>query len=178
MLKMRYGSFVWPNNPRTYTLSCKRQTAVHKIPMGGFVVQDLGRNAAVLCGEGEFFGKDAYAAFQELLTVFEAGGARLLVHPLWQTAGAYFTELALTQEPRDEYVAYRFEFCEAPDGGLTQTGRAATQSAGKKSCELAAGQTLWALCESLGMSMTALLQLNLQIARIGAVAPGTQVRVQ
>ena len=87
MLKMRYGSFVWPNNPRTYTLSCKRQTAVHKIPMGGFVVQDLGRNAAVLCGEGEFFGKDAYAAFQELLTVFEAGGARLLVHPLWQTAG-------------------------------------------------------------------------------------------
>lgn len=27
MLKMRFGSFVWPNNPRTYTLSCKRQTA-------------------------------------------------------------------------------------------------------------------------------------------------------
>ena len=39
MLKMRFGSFVWPNNPRTYTLSCKRQTAVHKIPMGGFAVR-------------------------------------------------------------------------------------------------------------------------------------------
>ena len=43
MLRMRFGSFVWPNNPRTYTISCKRQTAVHKVPMGGFVVQDLGR---------------------------------------------------------------------------------------------------------------------------------------
>lgn len=178
MLKMRYGSFVWPNNPRTYTLSCKRQTAVHKIPMGGFAVQDLGRNAAVLRGEGEFFGKDAYADFQELLTVFEAGGARLLVHPLWQTAGAYFTELALTQEPRDDYVAYRFEFCQAPEAAAVQSQSADGQSAGKKYCELAAGQTLWALCESCGISMTELLKLNPQIARIGAVTPGTQVRVQ
>ena len=52
MLKMRFGSFVWPNNPRTYTLSCKRQTAVHKIPMGGFAVQEhalLGDTLAPLC---------------------------------------------------------------------------------------------------------------------------------
>ena len=56
MLRMRFGSFVWPNNPRTYTISCKRQTAVHKVPMGGFVVQDLGRTATVMKGEGEFFG--------------------------------------------------------------------------------------------------------------------------
>ena len=57
MLRMRFGSFVWPNNPRTYTISCKRQTAVHKVPMGGFVVQDLGRTATVMKGEGEFFSR-------------------------------------------------------------------------------------------------------------------------
>ena len=51
MLKMRFGSFVWPNNPRTYTLSCKRQTAVHKIPMGGFAVQDLGRTGQRACSQ-------------------------------------------------------------------------------------------------------------------------------
>lgn len=114
MLKMRFGSFVWPNNPRTYTLSCKRQTAVHKIPMGGFAVQDLGRTATVMQGEGEFFGAGAYDTFQELLSVFQKGGQQMLVHPVWQTASAYFTELTLTQEPRDDYVAYRFTFCEAP----------------------------------------------------------------
>ena len=80
MLKMRFGSFVWPNNPRTYTLSCKRQTAVHKIPMGGFAVQDLGRTATVMQGEGEFFGAGAYDTFQELLSVFQKGGQQMLVH--------------------------------------------------------------------------------------------------
>ena len=117
MLKMRFDSFVWPNNPRTYTLSCKRQTAVHKIPMGGFAVQDLGRTATVMQGEGEFFGAGAYDTFQELLSVFQKGGQQMLVHPVWQTASAYFTELTLTQEPRDDYVAYRFttlwEICTA-----------------------------------------------------------------
>lgn len=106
MLRMRFGSFVWPNNPRTYTISCKRQTAVHKVPMGGFVVQDLGRTATVMKGEGEFFGADAYSTFLELLAVFQKGGRGTLVHPVWQTAGAYLTELELTQEPRDDYVAY------------------------------------------------------------------------
>ena len=110
MLRMRFGSFVWPNNPRTYTISCKRQTAVHKVPMGGFVVQDLGRTATVMKGEGEFFGADAYSTFLELLAVFQKGGRGTLVHPVWQTAGAYLTELELTQEPRDDYVAYRFTF--------------------------------------------------------------------
>ena len=74
MLRMRFGSFVWPNNPRTYTISCKRQTAVHKVPMGGFVVQDLGRTATVMKGEGEFFGAYAYSTFLELQAVFQKGG--------------------------------------------------------------------------------------------------------
>ena len=155
MLKMRFGSFVWPNNPRTYTLSCKRQTAVHKIPMGGFAVQDLGRTATVMQGEGEFFGAGAYDTFQELLSVFQKGGQQMLVHPVWQTASAYFTELTLTQEPRDDYVAYRFSFC-----------------------EVGAGQTLWEICTAYRLSMQALLRLNPQIAKPNSVAAGTRVRVQ
>lgn len=47
----------------------------------------------------------------------------MLVHPVWQTASAYFTELTLTQEPRDDYVAYRFTFCEAPGCGGFRRGR-------------------------------------------------------
>lgn len=57
MLNMQYKSFVWPNNPKTYTLSCERRTVVQKIPMGGFEVQDLGATCMVLRGEGEFLGR-------------------------------------------------------------------------------------------------------------------------
>ena len=76
MLRMRFGSFVWPNNPRTYTISCKRQTAVHKVPMGGFVVQDLGRTATVMKGEGEFFGANAYEYVSGIAGGFSEGRAR------------------------------------------------------------------------------------------------------
>ena len=179
MLKMRFGSFVWPNNPRTYTISCKRQTAVHKVPMGGFVVQDLGRTATVMKGEGEFFGANAYSTFLELQAVFQKGGRGTLVHPVWQTAGAYFTELELTQEPRDDYVAYRFTFCEAP--GAAGSGAAddsPSQAIGKRFCEVGAGQTLWEICTAYRLSMQALLRLNPQIAKPNSVAAGTRVRVQ
>ena len=76
MLKMRFGSFVWPNNPRTYTLSCKRQTAVHKIPMGGFAVQDLGRTATVMQGEGEFFGAGRMTRFRSCCRSFRRADSR------------------------------------------------------------------------------------------------------
>ena len=157
MLRMRFGSFVWPNNPRTYTISCKRQTAVHKVPMGGFVVQDLGRTATVMKGEGEFFGADAYSTFLELL--------------------AYFTELELTQEPRDDYVAYRFTFCEAP-GAAEEPTAGIGQTDGKRFYELREGQTLWTVSNAYGLSMTELLRLNPQIAKPNEVQSGTRVRVR
>lgn len=179
MLGMRFGSFVWPNNPRTYSLSCRRQTAVHKIPMGGFVVQDLGQTATVMKGEGEFFGARAYETFQALEAVFQKGGRETLVHPLWKTAGAYFTELELTQEPRDDYVAYRFTFCEAPGAAQEeQEAQNEAQAGGKRYCELRAGQTLWSVAASYGLSMTQLLQLNPQIERPNSAAAGTRVRVR
>lgn len=76
MLKMRFGSFVWPNNPRTYTLSCKRQTAVHKIPMGGFAVQDLGRTATVMQGEGEFSAPGRMTRFRSCCWSFRRADSR------------------------------------------------------------------------------------------------------
>ena len=177
MLRMRFGSFVWPNNPRTYTISCKRQTAVHKVPMGGFVVQDLGRTAMVMKGEGEFFGAHAYDTFLELLAVFQKGGREMLVHPVWQTAGAYFTELELTQEPRDDYVAYRFTFCESPGAADAEAAEAETGE-GQRFYELREGQSLWTVSSAYGLSMTELLRLNPQIAKPNEVQSGTRVRVR
>lgn len=176
MLSMRFGSFVWPNNLRTYTISCKRQTAVHKVPMGGFVVQDLGRTATVMKGEGEFFGANAYSTFLELQAVFQKGGRGTLVHPVWQTAGAYFTELELTQEPRDDYVAYRFTFCEAP--GAAEEAAGDEEMNGQRFYELREGQTLWTVSNAYGLSMTELLRLNPQIAKPNEVQSGTRVRVR
>ena len=105
LLAMQYKTFVWVNNPKSYTLSCERLTAAHKIPLAGYCVQDLGRSCTVLRGEGEFFGAGAYTQFRRLMEVFRSPGAGALRHPVWQCSRAYFTRLELAQEPREDYVA-------------------------------------------------------------------------
>ena len=127
---MRYKTFVWPHNPRTYTITYARDTAVHKVPMGVYTMQDLGRNCRVLSGEGEFYGRDAYDIFKMLATVFYSEGPGTLIHPVWQTSTAYFTALSLRQEPREDYVAYAFTFQEGYSGyaGMTLMTQPVTRS--------------------------------------------------
>ena len=171
-MAMRYKSFIWPNDPRTYTLSCQRQTALHKIPMGGFVVQDLGRTGTVMRGEGEFFGAGAYDTFRRLLQVFQQQGPGLLLHPMWQTGRAYFTRLQLTQEPRSNYVAYAFEFCEASDGAQRASGAQA-----KGYYVMQEADTLWSVAQRYDLSVRQLLAMNPEIANPNRVRAGQKVRI-
>ena len=67
---MRFKSFVWPHNPRVYSIGYERKIAVHKIPFGRHYLQSLGQTRRVLKGEGEFVGEGAYDKFKELATVF------------------------------------------------------------------------------------------------------------
>lgn len=180
MLKMQYKSFVWPNNPKTYTISCERQTVVQKIPMGGFAVQDLGGTCMVLRGEGEFYGPDAMKNFQELMRVFREGGAGTLLHPAWTGAEAYFTQLHLTQEPRADYAAYRFEFCE----GAQQENTARYQvtkrrgRGGKLYYTVSSGDTAWKICAQQELTMAELLAMNPSLTSPTGLTAGQKVRVR
>ena len=109
---MQYKGFVGPHNPRTYTITYDRQVAVHKVPFGRYAMQDLGMGHRVMRGEGEFVGPEAYDTFRALASVFYEGGPGTLLHPVWQSAQVYFVALALTQEPRKDYVRYTFTFWE------------------------------------------------------------------
>ena len=92
---MRYKSYTWPHNPRVYTIDYQRVMAVHKVPFGGYQLQDLGLTRRVMKGEGEFSGEGAYDEFKKLACVFYEVGPGLLVHPLWQVANTYFAALRL-----------------------------------------------------------------------------------
>ena len=189
---MRYKGFVWPHNPRTYTIRYERQVAVHKVPFGRYAMQDLGMGRRIMEGEGEFWGPDAYDTFKELASVFYAGGPGTLVHPVWQSASAYLVRLTLTQEPRPDYVRYAFTFWEdfggygqglrvSPGGGSAMA--TLTASAPKKKEEgeyhtMLQGETLWGVALNCGTDMAALLTLNPRISNPNAVTAGERVRVK
>lgn len=117
---MRYKSFVWPHNPTVYTVTFQRNMALHKVPFGRYRLQSLGMTRRVMKGEGEFVGEGAYRQIQALGSVFYENTPGVLVHPLWNTTSAWFVNLELVQEPREDYVKYRFEFWE--DYAGYQTG--------------------------------------------------------
>ena len=63
---MRFKDYTWPHNPEIYSVEYRRRMAVHAVPFGRCVLQDLGGAYRVLEGEGAFAGADAYAEFLRL----------------------------------------------------------------------------------------------------------------
>lgn len=187
---MRYKGFTWPHNPKIYSIDYERKMAVNKVPFGTFYLQDLGRTRRVMRGEGEFVGEHAYAQFGALANTFYEEGPGLLIHPLWQTANAYFVELRLEQEPRPDYVRYSFAFWEGTDlysgtvqeaAGQTGSGGAQVQTgqggASGRYHQVVKGDNLWTLAGRYGLSMEELLALNPQIKNPNLIVPGDEVRV-
>lgn len=187
LASMRYKDYVWPHNPRVYTIEYKRTMGARKVPFGRYHLQDLGPAQRVMRGEGEFVGEGAYGEFKKLATVFYAGGPGLLVHPVWQTSNAYFVELSLRQEPRADYVGYSFAFWEGYDGhstgvpgdrGRRRTGdRPGRRYGGGAAAHGAPGETLWGIARDYGLSLTELIALNPQIKNPNLILAGEEVRL-
>lgn len=180
---MRYKDYVWPHNPRVYTIDYERVMAENKVPYGLYHLQDLGRSHRVMRGEGEFAGPDAYAQFGALANVFYAQGPGELVHPLWQTANAYFVELSLKQEPRPDYVSYSFTFwedLEYYDAALKkENDKAQTQKENSTLIyTVVKGDTLWGISRRYGVTLEQILRLNPQISNPNLIRVGQEVRVR
>jgi len=182
---MRFKDYIWPHNPRVYTIDYEREMAQNKVPYGLYHLQDLGRRCRVMRGEGEFVGPDAYAQFGKLATVFYSSGSGPLIHPLWQAAKAYFVELSLKQEPRPDYVSYSFVFWEdleyysdTVDKQIITQQEMQPGSSGQLVYSVVKGDTLWGIAKRHGVTMEQLLQLNPQIKNPNLIRVGQEVRIR
>lgn len=186
---MRFKTFVWPHNPRVYSITYERKMAVHKIPFGRHCLQSLGQTRRVMKGEGEFVGDGAYDTFKKLANVFYEETPGTLVHPVWMTATAWFAALELRQEPRRDYVAYSFEFWEVVGGAQDDleerklSAGTATPSENSGTGQqvwhtVVKGDTLWALSKRYGVTLSGLIALNPSIRNPNLIYPGQKVRIK
>ena len=190
---MKFKDFTWPHNPRTYTIEYKREMGEHKVPFGRYHLQDLGPARRVMRGEGEFVGEKAYEQFKALATVFYSDGPGVLVHPVWQSANAYFVELSLSQEPRKDYVKYTFTFWESYDGyqayarkgaqaapapARPEAGESGGSGAGEVWHRVVRGENLWRIARSYGADLRENIALNHQIRNPNLIYRGEKVRIR
>jgi len=183
---MRYKNYTWPYNPETYGIVWKRTVAVHKVPFGGYALQDLGRTCRVMRGQGTFHGPKAYEEFRKLAAVFIQDGPGMLVHPVWQASSAYFVSLELVEKPLPDYVQYSFEFWEDGVSGVKLTAVSANTAGEVTLTEARSspayytvkkGDTLWAIAQKYGVTLSALLSANSQIKNPNLIYPGNQVKI-
>ena len=140
----------------------------------------------IMRGQGEFAGKGAYDEFKRLATVFYDGGPGLLIHPLWQTASAYFVELRLEQEPRPWYVRYSFAFWEDmsyySDEARPLQGQPAASAAGTgvspQFYKVLKGDTLWGIANKYALSLQTLIGLNPDLKNPNQIQVGDEVRIR
>ena len=184
---MRFKNFVWPHNPKVYSITYERNMATHKIPFGRHYLQSLGQTRRVLRGEGEFVGERAYDTFKELANLFYEETPGVLVHPVWMTTTAWFAALELRQQPRRDYVAYSFAFWETVDGGDAALSVRTAQGAGGDGGGAAPGaqwhtvvrgDTLWALAARYGVGLDRLVALNPAIRNPNLIYVGQRVRIK
>jgi prophage DNA circulation protein len=185
---MRFKSYVWPHNPRTYEIEFRRGIVTHKVPFGAYTLQNLGRTNRVLRGEGEFCGAGAYEEFKKLASVFYEDTPGILVHPLWQTANAYFADLSLKEVPTQDYVSYTFEFWECFDGyesgavkvsysgGTSLTAASAGKTSGKSWYTVKSGDCMWNIANACGLTLAELVALNPQVKNPNLIYPGDVLR--
>lgn len=185
---MRYKSYVWEFNPKVYEVTYKRHIVSLKIPTGGCVMQDMGKSFKVFSGEGEFTGNGAYDKFRELAKVFEEGGSGTLVHPVWQINKAYFVSLTLRQEPRENYVAYSFEFWEDFSGSAAfeklppvkteEKENAGSENKGSETTHtVQKGETLWSVANKYGTLISELAAKNPYIKNPNDIHPGDLLKI-
>lgn len=118
MEKMSFKTFVWPQNPHTYHEETTREAVYEKDEEGEDVFQGMGLMKRTITGSGAFFGEEAFSQYQKLEKLFEETTPGDLEHPVWGIRYCYFTGLELTQEPKENYVSYRFTFQQAMANGV------------------------------------------------------------
>lgn len=183
---MRYRDFVWPHNPKVYTIDYTRRMSEVGVPYGRYVLQDMGFARRILRGQGEFVGEGAYENFKRLASVFYRTGPGILVHPVWQSVSAYFTALSLRQEPRRDYVSYSFEFREEYgqyDTGLKELTKVREESGNSEASAavwhtVARGESLWSIAGQYGVKPEEVIRLNPQLRNPSIIMVGERVRVK
>lgn len=122
MDKLKFKDFVWPRNPEHYKVHYDHEFVYEEVSEGVLELKGLSEVRRTVTGSGAFSGATAYSDFKKLEALCAQKNAGSLIHPVWGSISAFLMELDMTQEPRENYVAYSFKFLEVTASGAVAKG--------------------------------------------------------
>ena len=154
--KMSYKNFIFPVNPYVIHISHQRNITEHKIPFEQNIISDMGENARIITGEGEFFGTDCISDFHRLENVFHSNGGGMLYIPSQKPVYAVFDKLELIAQDTENVVKYTFRFIESFDKNKNSVS---------EMCISDGVKCLWDYAYEYGIDIETLVKANPDILR-------------
>ena len=167
---MRFCGYTFPHNPAALKIENTGNIRELNSPCCEPGSMHLGSRLRRISGEGELYGADCIAQFEELQRLFERGEEGLLSLPKQPAIYAYLKELQMTAQPKENVLGYRFVFLEArppeKDNAVIESYETCT-----------AGESLWGVSYRFGVPIDELVRLNPQIKYIDSLDSGEKVRL-
>lgn len=109
---MRYKDFVFESNPKLVCVNSSRNIREVSLIDSGSAVENISRNAAVISGEGAFYGEKANEHAAALEALQHSSDSGWLFLPDGGCYNAYFKELSVKKDAGKNCVFYSFSFVE------------------------------------------------------------------
>lgn len=166
---MRFRNFSWKFNPHSIKISSKKDIAEEHMPYGDNILQSIGRNCAVITGEGSFFGKDCFEQYRKLWSLYRENKDGILSIPEFMVMKAHFSSLTIIGDPTDNLISYKFTFIEVMNSEREHLVFSIYQAKENES--------LWDVSYKFNISVEELLRLNPKIRHPFDVTTGDEVRL-
>lgn len=112
MIKMEYRGLRFPINPSSIKTKFSKNISSKAIPFSFCKVREINDNPTVITGSGKFVGSKATQFSYELMRVYRKKGSSYLLMPDSLPVKAYFKNLELSYDAKNNCVDYRVEFIE------------------------------------------------------------------
>lgn len=111
-VKMRFKDFEFPANPAVIKTEFSANVREDPLFQSDSAIYNISRNAAVISGEGCFWGEERFTASALLKKLHNSSESGWLFLPDGGCFNAFFTSLSLEEDAKKGCVSYSFSFTE------------------------------------------------------------------
>lgn len=111
-VKMKFKDFEFPSNPAVIKTELSANVRENPLFQSDSAVYNVSRNAAVISGNGSFWGEERFIASALLKKLQNSSSSGWLFLPDGSCFNAFFTSLTVEEDAKKGCVFYSFSFTE------------------------------------------------------------------